>query len=150
MPKGGDYKYDSKICDRVRMMAEKGLTDTEMCDLLGLQRQTFWRWKKKHPDFAEAMEEGKALSDQYVEQSLYHRAKGFEREEEVVFCSKGVIVKTKVMKYYPPDTTACIYWTKNRMPSRGRDRNVIEHEGNITVVTTNSAGASANAGHLTA
>lgn len=32
----------------------------------------------------------------------------------------GVIVK-QTIKHYPPDTTACIYWTKNRMPERWRD-----------------------------
>ena len=32
-----------------------------------------------------------------------------------------------VRKYYPPDVTACIYWTKNRMPEKWR--NVQRHEG---------------------
>ena len=37
-------------------------------------------------------------------------------------------MRETVRKYYPPDVTACIYWTKNRMPDRWRD--VQRHEVN--------------------
>ena len=40
----------------------------------------------------------------------------------------GAVHKETVRKHYPPDVTACIYWTKNRMPDRWRD--VQRHEVN--------------------
>jgi hypothetical protein len=39
------------------------------------------------------------------------------------------IVQTPVRKYYPPDTTAAIFWLKNRRPDLWRDRNQTELTG---------------------
>jgi hypothetical protein len=38
-----------------------------------------------------------------------------------IFVIGGQVVRETVRKYYPPDVTACIYWTKNRMPEKWRD-----------------------------
>lgn len=35
---------------------------------------------------------------------------------------EGKPVTVEVVKHYPPDTTAAIYWTKNRLPKEWRDR----------------------------
>jgi hypothetical protein len=36
-------------------------------------------------------------------------------------------VYAKYIEHVPPDVTAGIYWTKNRMPERWRDQQLIEH-----------------------
>jgi hypothetical protein len=33
----------------------------------------------------------------------------------------------KYIEHVPPDVTACIYWSKNRMPDRWRDQQQIDH-----------------------
>ena len=50
--------------------------------------------------------------------SLYNKAMGFEHEGQ----------------FYPPDSTAMIFWLKNRQPKRWRDKK--EVDGNINVKKT--------------
>ena len=37
------------------------------------------------------------------------------------------------VKHIPPDTTAQIFWLKNRRPDRWRDKQQIEHSGTLEV-----------------
>jgi hypothetical protein len=63
--------------------------------------------------------------------SLYQRACGYTHKEEKVFCNQGEITTHVVDKHYPPETTACVFWLKNRKPDDWRDlRNV-----NIEIMT---------------
>jgi hypothetical protein len=48
----------------------------------------------------------------------------------------GDIVQTPIRKFYPPDTTAAIFWLKNRAPAQWRDKQEIEHSGGVTVMAT--------------
>ena len=41
----------------------------------------------------------------------------------------GQIVKTDVIKEYPPDPTSMIFWLKNRQPEKWRDR--VEYEKEV-------------------
>ena len=69
----------------------------------------------------------------------YHRAMGYSHPEEKIFCSKdGEVTRVMTTRHYPPDTTAFIYWTKNRMPEHFRDKQDVNHTGNIAV--TNGIG----------
>ena len=36
--------------------------------------------------------------------------------------------RAEIVEHYPPDTTACIFWLKNRQPGRWRDRVDVQHE----------------------
>ena len=49
-------------------------------------------------------------------------ATGYWHPEEKVFCRNGQIIRVKTIKYYPPDTAACIFWLKNRRPNLWSDR----------------------------
>jgi hypothetical protein len=62
------------------------------------------------------------------ERALAERAVGYSVDVEECFVIGGQVVRETVRKYYPPDVTACIYWTKNRMPEKWRD--VQRHEVN--------------------
>ncbi len=37
------------------------------------------------------------------------------------------------IKHYPPDTTACIFWLKNRQRDKWRDRLDHEHSGEVKI-----------------
>lgn len=46
----------------------------------------------------------------------------------------GEIIETKrVTKEVVPDTTAQIFWLKNRRPDKWRDKQSMEHSGDVTV-----------------
>lgn len=42
-------------------------------------------------------------------------------EDDIRVCD-GVIITTPTTRHYPPDTTACIFWLKNRRPDLWRDK----------------------------
>jgi hypothetical protein len=68
-------------------------------------------------------------ADSRVERSLYQRAVGYSYESVKIFMPAGRSkpVYAPYIEHVPPDVTACIYWSKNRMPDRWRDQQNIEH-----------------------
>jgi hypothetical protein len=76
------------------------------------------RW---HPELNDAVASGKDAFDTRVERALAERALGYSVDVEEWFVVNKQLVSKVVRKYYPPDVTAAIYWTKNRMPDRWRD-----------------------------
>ena len=107
-------------------MATAGLTDKEMSDKLGISESTFNLWKLKHPSFSESLKAGKDKPDDMVENALLQRALGYSCPETKVFNYMGEVIKEEITKHYPPDTTAMIYWLKNRRRGKWMDKPVKE------------------------
>jgi hypothetical protein len=99
-----------------------GSTDEELANFFGVSAWLVGQWRAEYPEFADACKEGKGHADSNVVQKLYHRAIGFTEEVEEVYRENGKTIRVKVKKYFPPDTTACIFWLKNRRPDQWRDR----------------------------
>ncbi|MDD2753892.1 MAG: hypothetical protein PHS80_00055 [Methanothrix sp.] len=115
--------------------ASQGLINMEMAKGLGISSDTFYTWLKEHDTFSEAVKRGKAIADQKVVESLYKRATGFTfTETKHVDDGNSVRIESSI-KCIPPDTTACIYWTKNRLMKEWRDKVETEVSGNIRVVS---------------
>ena len=124
--KGGrPSKFDEANMALIQQLAEYGHTDKFIAEAVGVTEQTFNNWKKDHPQFFESLKDWKADADNQVEKALFERAKGYNHEEDKVFQYEGGIVTHRVTKHYPPDTTACIFWLKNRRPDLWRDK--VEH-----------------------
>lgn len=128
----------SKFKDTFIAQAEKlcklGATDIEVADFFEVDVRTIYRWKADHDGFCQALKAGKSESDDRVERSLFARATGYEHDEVDIRVVGGEIVQTPIRKYYPPDTTAGIFWLKNRRPDDWRDKQEVEHAGGVTVV----------------
>lgn len=130
--KGSGGRLGKKLWnpDYVRMalpLGEACLTDLQVSKILDVSTWTLNDWKKKYPKFASALKQGKEMSDEMVEKSLYQRAVGYSHPDvdiRTVAIGGGVsqIVKTDIVKHYPPDPTSCIFWLKNRQPENWRDR----------------------------
>lgn len=110
-----------------------GATDIEVADMLDVSVRTLHYWKAQRPELVAAMKTGKAASDDRVERSLFSRATGYEHDEVDIRVVKDRIVKTPIRKFYPPDTTAAIFWLKNRKPAEWRDKQELEHSGSVTL-----------------
>ena len=69
-----------------------------------------------HPSFGEALKLAKKEADERVERSLYQRAVGYSYETVKVFLPYGLKepVYAPYVEHVPPDTTAAIFWLKNR------------------------------------
>jgi transcriptional regulator with XRE-family HTH domain len=125
---GRPSKLDTIDLEQVKKLAKHGLTEEQIADILGICKATITNYKLSSPEFLASLKEGKEISDLKVEKSLFQRAVGYEHPEEEIFCNKdGVVTTVPTMKFYPPDTTACIFWLKNRKKAEWRD--TIEHTG---------------------
>lgn len=112
--------------------ARNGLTDEQIAHNCGITSVTLREWKKKLPSISSALKEGKEVVDILVENALLKRALGYEYIEtthervKVGVDDEGqpihemALTKT-VTKMVIPDTTAQIFWLKNRKKAEWRD-----------------------------
>ncbi len=131
-PKGKRYekptKKDKMNFSKMELLYSYGMTDLEVCEVFNITQQTLNNWKKDK-DFFESILRGKALPDQKVARSLYQRAIGYSHEDIDIRVVDKEIVKTKIIKHYPPDVAAASLWLRNRRPDLWRDKQDIEVSG---------------------
>jgi hypothetical protein len=120
-------KYNPKMNEQVYKLCLLGATDKQIADFFDVSEQTINAWKKTEPEFLESLKEGKDDADAVIAQSLFHRAKGYSHPEDKIFNDSGSPLVVPTTKHYPPDTTACIFWLKNRQPTLWRDKQEIDH-----------------------
>nr|DAR05296.1 MAG TPA: terminase small subunit [Caudoviricetes sp.] len=103
--------------------ARDGLTDEQLAEKIGISATTLYDWKNKFPEFSEAIKKGKEIVDIQVENALLKRALGYEyMEERVEISEKDGRKVIQTVKTVIPDTTAQIFWLKNRRPDKWRDK----------------------------
>lgn len=115
--------------------ARDGLTDEQIAQKCGIRAGTLYEWQNRFPEIREAIKKGKAPVDIEVEKALLKRALGYEYEEvtteitETPYIDKRGKERVRKQKYVKktrkivlPDTTAQIFWLKNRRPDKWRDK----------------------------
>lgn len=111
---------------KLEAWARNGLTDEQLANNIGINVATLYTWKKKYSEINDALKRGKEVVDIEVENSLLKAAKGYFVDEEKTYISEagGVVTKRKEItkKYIAPNTTAQIFWLKNRKPIEWRDK----------------------------
>lgn len=120
--RGRPTKFKSEYVEQAKKLCQLGATDVEIADFFDIEVRTLYRWKGEHDKFCQALKVGKAVADERVERSLFARANGYEHDEVDIRVVGQEIVQTPIRKFYPPDTTACIFWLKNRRPEDWRDK----------------------------
>ena len=104
-----EYILIAKACARF------GAIEEEIADELHINHATLDNWKKKYPEFLGALKAGKEASDDRVERSLYRLAIGWNGQ--------------------PPNTTAAIFWLKNRRPDRWRDVQQLQSDVGVYILS---------------
>ncbi len=125
-------KYQKAYAEQARKLCLLGYTDDQLADFFEVAVSTIQKWKLDHLEFSDSIKKGKAIADGDVVDSLYQRAMGYEHPEDDIRAVEGKIVITPTTKHYPPDTTAAIFWLKNRQKAQWRDKQEIEQTGSIT------------------
>ena len=113
--------------------ARDGLTDEQIAKNLDITPSTLYEWKRRYSEISEALKKGKEVVDIEGENALLKRALGYSYEEKKVEVSEEGTKVTKTIKEVVPDTTAQIFWLKNRRPEQWRDKQDIEHSGAVNV-----------------
>lgn len=111
-----------------------GAIDKDLATFFGVQESTINKWKIDYPEFSESLKRGKHLADAEIASSLFNRAKGAVINTQQAFKIKNIIYKdgnriesesieiVNLKQEQPPDTTAGIFWLKNRKPDKWRDK----------------------------
>jgi hypothetical protein len=119
--------WDDRNIELAKSMTKLGATDLDLANGFGVAVRTIHRWKLDHPEFAEALRVGKDEANDLVEQSLYKRAIGYTFDSEKILSVGGVVQRIETLEHVPPDTTAGIFWLKNRKPDDWRDTKNLKH-----------------------
>lgn len=113
----------------IKGWARAGLTDKEIAENMKIAYSTFRVWRDKNSALSAALKESKDIADFNVENSLYKRANGYEYTEvtkEIKMNPKTgnyeLMITKEVTKQIVPDTTAQIFWLKNRQPNKWREK----------------------------
>jgi hypothetical protein len=132
--KGGrPSKYFSHVQSRLSTIegwTRNGLILEQVAHNLGVGLSNFMEYQKKYPELREALKRGREVADLEVENALYKRAIGYTTVE--IIEEYGQVTK-RTVKEIPPDTTAQIFFLKNRRPELWRDRRNIDLEGRVDV-----------------
>jgi len=123
--------YRAEFADRARHLCfSEGATDKDLAVEFGVHVATINTWKQRHPAFAHALK-AKNDADGKVVASLFQRATGYSYEATRIVVDKatGKHEKITYTEHAPPDTTAMIFWLKNRQRNHWRDKQDMEHSG---------------------
>ncbi|WP_312800282.1 terminase [Pseudomonas sp.] len=119
---GRPTSYKAEYAAQALKLCKLGLTDKELAEYFEVSEQTLNAWKKAHPAFLESLKGGKTMADAEVASKLFHRATGYSHDDLDIRVVNGEIIQTPIIKHYPPDTTAAIFWLKNRQRNKWRDK----------------------------
>lgn len=127
---GRPSKADEVIPEQLELLAAKGWTDQEIAEFYKVTRQTVCNWKNARPEIFDTLKAGKEFADRKVERSLYEKATGYSHPDVHISNFQGEVTITPIIKHYAPDTTAAIFWLKNRKAGEWRDKQ--DHEHGVT------------------
>ena len=130
-----DYWLSDDGLTLISGWARDGLIDKDIAEKMDIAYSTFRIWRDKHPAISAALKKNKEIVDYEVENSLLKRCFGYN-----VPVKKNIKVKRteykkgfKIKEYeeivevfdevhIPADTTAQIFWLKNRQVKKWRDK----------------------------
>lgn len=117
--------------------ARDGLTEEQIAKNMGISVKTLYNWKTDKLPILQALKKGKEVVDIEVENALLKRALGYTitlKKQKVD--KEGFVHDLFEDVHVPGDTTAQIFWLKNRKPDKWRDKVVdTENEEAITNAT---------------
>jgi hypothetical protein len=133
---------------KISAWARDGLTDVEIANKMCISESTLNEWKKKYPEISESLKNGKEVVDIGVENSLLKKAHGYNAKVLKTFklkkvwyddknnrCEQEYLEQVEDEIHVPADTTAQIFWLKNRKTKEWRDKQEVEHSGEIKMPT---------------
>ena len=131
---------------RIEGWARDGLTEEQIAKNMGVSRSTLSDYKVKYPDILRAIKNSKEVADREVENALFNKATGYTVKLKTPMKVRHVeydeAVGRKIAEYerieyieeevhVPADTTAQIFWLKNRKPNDWRDKVTVTDESSL-------------------
>jgi transcriptional regulator with XRE-family HTH domain len=128
-------KYETHVQPKLLLIeawARDGLTLEQIADNLGIAKSTLCDYQNNYSDLSDALKNGREVVDVMVENALLKAALGYEYREEELNKMTGEPIELRKVAH--PNTTALIFWLKNRRPGAWRDKQEHEHSGELSFV----------------
>ena len=126
--KGGrPTKYREEFNELAYNYCLLGARDEDLARFFEVDISTITRWKHEQDGFYASIKSGKDEADALVAKSLFKRAIGYEFTEVKKETSESGIKDTVTIKEVAPDTTAQIFWLRNRQPKLWTNKQEIDH-----------------------
>lgn len=141
LPVGRPSLFKPEYAAQAKKLCELGATDADLAEAFQVNTTTIWRWQSEYPEFCKSLKAGKAEADDIVERSLFQRARGYTFDAVKIFMPKDATapVYAPYREHAPPDTTACIFWLKNRRPDLWRDRHEVTGKNGAPIEVRDAA-----------
>lgn len=129
--------------------ARDGYTYQDIANRIGISSSTFTGWRKRYPEFNEALKQGREIVDYKVENALLKSALGYRTKEVEVITTlrngKMVEESTRTLtREQPPNVSAIQVWLYNRCQNKWKKNpgEIITDEDDMKIqVTVVNAGA---------
>jgi len=113
----------------------EGYNDKQLIEYLGIHKDTFYKWIKRHTDFAEALKIDRKQQATELVETLFKKAKGFWIEEvttEITERGSEKVKHIKKVKKWVQSDTALIFALSNLDPLnwKRQDKNVVAKNNN--------------------
>jgi hypothetical protein len=105
---------------RARELCARGATNPDLAGRFGVARSTIDLRISSHPEFAEAVQQGRDVADASAVESLFTRVTGYTHQAEKVFFHRGEPRTASYTVHVPPETRACLFWLRNHRPEDWR------------------------------
>lgn len=128
MAKGKYQKWlDPEALILLEGWARDGLTIENIAHNIGITAKTLYEWKNAYSEISNALKKGREVSDYIIENALFKSALGYDViEYEDKIDAMGVMQRCEKKRHVPANTTAQIFWLKNRRPDKWRDKREVE------------------------
>src|SRR5206468_8208211 len=101
--------YKPGHASRARELCARGATSHDLAGRFGVARSTIGQWIATHPEFAEAVQQGRDVADAAAVESLFMRVTGYNHPAEKVFLYRGEPRTAIYTAHVPPETRACMF-----------------------------------------
>lgn len=135
---GRKNKYHTHILpylQEIKFWIRSGMTENSIAAKLGVSHDTWYRYKKEHSEFFDAVKQGHEKTNALVFDKLLQRIQGMEvKEEEFRTDEEGNIIERKIKrKELPPDVAAIQFYLRNRIPElfNTAEKQEISHSGGV-------------------
>lgn len=148
---GRPSPYKEEYNEQVYKLCLLGATDKDIADFFDVVESTINKWKIDFPKFSESIKSGKKIADMHLASKLKNRAEGAVIRQQQAFktkevyynddgkrCEREIIQIVDLEQEQPPDTTALIFWLKNRKSDSWRDKQEFDHTSKGDKIATDS------------
>lgn len=117
------YWLKEENLNKIQEWVLQGATHEDIAKAMDINVSTLYAWCNAHEEINEAIKTTKDFADIQIENALYKRAKGYTvllNKQKVT--KDGSVISYQEEQHVAPDTTAQIFWLKNRKPNIWRDK----------------------------